>query len=253
MDAACHVEAPGGRPQGWAAPPTPHQTRDRRTSGGEGTERPKSRKPPHGKHSQRPGRGPERSTARPPGDRATVTARRPATRVPRWKDSSGLGCGSKSRARGPLEAAASRQRQPTVPFPRCCLRSELMSEDLPTLGTPITMMQYSAFCRGRGQGLGTAAPPGPPPGARHGAPTARLRGWRPRCSGPRPAGGRAALPGRRAPRTHLASVVAVAAPNQLSDHGDDLQHTSTRACVCGKHSHLTSGVHIERPVSALRA
>lgn len=39
-----------------------------------------------------------------------------------------------------------------------------MSEDLPTLGTPITMMQYSAFCRGRkkDRGSGTAAPARPP-------------------------------------------------------------------------------------------
>lgn len=32
-----------------------------------------------------------------------------------------------------------------IPFLRCSLRSELMSDDLPTLGTPITMMLYSAF------------------------------------------------------------------------------------------------------------
>lgn len=37
---------------------------------------------------------------------------------------------------------------PAVPFLRCCLRRELMSEDLPTLGTPMTMMQYSRLCRG---------------------------------------------------------------------------------------------------------
>lgn len=35
---------------------------------------------------------------------------------------------------GPVAAEAG-------PFPRCCLRSALMSEDLPTLGIPITMAQ----------------------------------------------------------------------------------------------------------------
>lgn len=43
-----------------------------------------------------------------------------------------------------------------------------MSEDLPTLGTPITMMQYSAFCRGRRQGIGHSCPrPGPRPPRGH--------------------------------------------------------------------------------------
>lgn len=46
--------------------------------------------------------------------------------------------------RGETEATAAK----AGPFPRCCLLSALMSEDLPTLGIPITMAQYSRFCQG---------------------------------------------------------------------------------------------------------
>lgn len=35
-----------------------------------------------------------------------------------------------------------------IPLLRCCLLSALMSEDLPTLGIPITMAQYSRLCPG---------------------------------------------------------------------------------------------------------
>lgn len=52
-----------------------------------------------------------------------------------------------------------------IPFFRCSLRRELMSEDLPTLGTPITRMLYSVLWKQGGCGQGAAGYRPPTPGA----------------------------------------------------------------------------------------
>lgn len=122
-----------------------------------------------------------------------------------------------------------------VPFLRCCLRRELISEDLPTLGTPITMMQYSTCWKRKGRGW---APPSPAPPYPRGTsvptwgrptPPAKTRGgspgWAQQWARVSQQKGQAL--GRSWP-TNLSSVIAVAAPNQLRDRWDDLQPTTTR-------------------------
>ena len=119
-----------------------------------------------------------------------------------------------------------------LPFLRCCLRRELMSDDLPTLGTPITMMQYSRFCRRKSRDQGPTQTP-----QTHTRP-GQLNRKDSRCTGPAhppaetrrtggsPAGG--TPHSWHWPTTNLSSVIAVAAPNQLRDHRDYLQGTDHR-------------------------
>lgn len=49
----------------------------------------------------------------------------------------------------PRTAGRNGKAHKEVPFLRCSLRMELIREDFPTLGTPITMMQYSTFWNNR--------------------------------------------------------------------------------------------------------
>ena len=124
-----------------------------------------------------------------------------------------------------------------------------MSEDLPTLGTPITMMQDSTCWKRKGRGWapsspappyprGTSVPtwgrPTPPAKTRGGSP-----GWAQQRARVSQRKGRAL--GQSWP-TNLSSVMAIAAPNQLHGRRDDLQPTTTR--------HLPGGAGCPRPLEA---
>lgn len=79
-----------------------------------------------------------------------------------------------------------------------------MSEDLPTLGTPMTMMQYSTLCRRKG-GLRPAGQEGRP----------RTEAAHPTCREPRAAGG----PPTRPPRPTAAQQLGPAHQPLLGDSG----------------------------------